>query len=174
MSMCSNPGRWLDAGCCPCCQICPEQARRLSQNLCQTCNCCLLCHLLLLCRAAAARAAGDHAAAHQLASTAQTLKEQADAAHADAAFKIEIATNANSCLVSIYAHHLLWLPESPAALTVSSVAGRWRGAPCEGHTNVMKIKSRNETLALVCLHIILSAVLMCKRIINFQLSSAHI
>eukprot|EP00775_Hariotina_reticulata_P004766 gene4766-5016_t len=57
-------------------------------------------------KAAAARAAGDHAAAHQLTAEAQTLKEQADAAHAEAALKIEVSTNVNSGLWELDLHGL--------------------------------------------------------------------
>jgi hypothetical protein len=54
--------------------------------------------LWCLCRAAAARSQGDFSAAAQLAAEALSLKAAADAAHAAAALKIEVANNAQTPL----------------------------------------------------------------------------
>lgn len=51
---------------------------------------------LLMCRSAAAAAAGDHSVAKQLSAEARSVKAAADEAHAAAALKIEVMHNLNS------------------------------------------------------------------------------
>lgn len=72
-------------------QVCKQssQQRQHTPKASCLCACCRL-------RAAAARARGDYSAAAQLTSEAVALRAAADAAHAAAALKIEVANNASS------------------------------------------------------------------------------